>query len=493
MKLIILSAGIGSRLQPITNKKPKCLLNMFNGKTLIENQLHIFKDFDICVVIGYMYEQVIPILNNYNNVTYIINHDYNNTNNMYSLHLAKKFINNEPFFVLNGDIFIEDTIHNIINKMNFNVNNIFIDNNKYNNENMKVVVNNNNIIRIDKSISKLLAYGLSIDFYYIYNYKEFFYEIINHIKHNKNEWAELILQKLMDKKYKFFPLNINNIFWYEIDNINDYINCNNKYYFYKNKIKKYDKYYFDIDGTLLLENKIINGVNDLFKNINNIKLLTNNSSNTKDHYIDIFNKYDIKVSTNMIINSIDTTIQYLKNYNIKNIYLFSNNNVKNIFKNHNFNIINYNDRNKIKIDIVVLTYNNSYTYTELKNLIYILSNNDINYICSHADELLPTEYGFLPDIGYIINMINKCTNKNPTYICGKPNVIINNNNNIIMIGDNINTDYNQSNNWNCDFCLTLSGRTNIIKIEEIIHKIKNIMIVYDINHLNKLFMKYKIF
>ena len=54
-KVIILAAGEGSRLTPLTNNKPKCLVN-FLGKTLLEYQLNVFKKFKIkkiCIVAGY--------------------------------------------------------------------------------------------------------------------------------------------------------------------------------------------------------------------------------------------------------------------------------------------------------------------------------------------------------------------------------------------------------------------------------------------------------
>ena len=41
MKVIILAAGIGSRLRPLTNDKPKCMVKLFDG-ALIERQIKIF-------------------------------------------------------------------------------------------------------------------------------------------------------------------------------------------------------------------------------------------------------------------------------------------------------------------------------------------------------------------------------------------------------------------------------------------------------------------
>ena len=56
MKAIIIAAGISSRLMPITDDKPKCLLEV-GGKTIIQRQLEVLKQCgidDIVVVRGYI-------------------------------------------------------------------------------------------------------------------------------------------------------------------------------------------------------------------------------------------------------------------------------------------------------------------------------------------------------------------------------------------------------------------------------------------------------
>ena len=73
MKVIILAAGIGSRLRPLTNDKPKCMIKLL-GQTLIERQIKIFHSYginDITIVTGYKSEVVdIPDVNYVNNVNY---------------------------------------------------------------------------------------------------------------------------------------------------------------------------------------------------------------------------------------------------------------------------------------------------------------------------------------------------------------------------------------------------------------------------------------
>ena len=58
MKAIIVAAGPGSRLVPLTDVKPKCLLEI-NGKSIIQRTLEVLRQYgvnDIVVVRGYKKE-----------------------------------------------------------------------------------------------------------------------------------------------------------------------------------------------------------------------------------------------------------------------------------------------------------------------------------------------------------------------------------------------------------------------------------------------------
>ena len=85
MKVIILAAGMGSRLRPLTNNRPKCMLKLSN-QTLIERQIKIFHSCninDITIVTGYKSELIdIP------DVEYVKNENYETTNMNESLFRA---------------------------------------------------------------------------------------------------------------------------------------------------------------------------------------------------------------------------------------------------------------------------------------------------------------------------------------------------------------------------------------------------------------------
>ena len=70
MKAIILAAGEGKRLRPLTNNTPKCMVNLF-GKSLLQWQIETFRSCqidDISVVTGYLNEMI-----KFENITYFEN------------------------------------------------------------------------------------------------------------------------------------------------------------------------------------------------------------------------------------------------------------------------------------------------------------------------------------------------------------------------------------------------------------------------------------
>ena len=106
MKAIILAAGIGSRLMPLTNDRPKCMVKLLDD-TLIERQIKIFHSYDIndiTIVTGYKNEVIdMP------NVNYVNNPNYETTNMNESLFCALK-PSNSSVLVTYGDIVFEPKI-----------------------------------------------------------------------------------------------------------------------------------------------------------------------------------------------------------------------------------------------------------------------------------------------------------------------------------------------------------------------------------------------
>ena len=90
MKALILAAGLGSRLRPLTDEVPKCMVKV-NGVSIIDKQIQNLKENgvnELFVVTGYKGDILEKhIIEKYNALDIKILHNdvYDRTNNMYSL------------------------------------------------------------------------------------------------------------------------------------------------------------------------------------------------------------------------------------------------------------------------------------------------------------------------------------------------------------------------------------------------------------------------
>lgn len=229
MKAFILAAGIGSRLRPITDNVPKCMVRVGN-ETIIERQLFSLINAgisDIYVCTGYKNEILEEfITGKYNFIKFIHNDNYLKTNNMYSMLLTKEFAYNEDLIVMNADVFVEpDYIKKLVNSSFENC--ILVEKDRYEDENMKITVDGKIITGISKKIPKEEAYGTTIDMYKFS--KEFsvkWFEVMENIIYKKKEfnmWNEVAINEML-KYEKVYPLEVGNK-WCEIDNYSDLENA----------------------------------------------------------------------------------------------------------------------------------------------------------------------------------------------------------------------------------------------------------------------------
>ncbi|MFA9468187.1 NTP transferase domain-containing protein [Streptococcus sp. E24BD] len=100
---IILAAGFGTRMVPINLETPKGLLEV-NGEPLVERlicQLHQVGVSDITIVVGFKKEKFHYLLEKYG-VKLVVNSEYANKNNLYSLYLARHSLEN--VYIIPSDI-----------------------------------------------------------------------------------------------------------------------------------------------------------------------------------------------------------------------------------------------------------------------------------------------------------------------------------------------------------------------------------------------------
>ena len=102
-RAIIMAAGFGNRMQPITLTTPKPLISV-NGTRMIDSvvqALHKNGILEIYVVVGYLKEQFASLEGQYPGLKLIENPYYAQCNNISSLYVAREYIENA--IILDGD------------------------------------------------------------------------------------------------------------------------------------------------------------------------------------------------------------------------------------------------------------------------------------------------------------------------------------------------------------------------------------------------------
>ena len=480
---IILAAGIGSRLYPLTQEYPKSLVKV-NGREILDYQIQGYLksgilEENIFIVTGYRHEMIVDYLkNNYPKVNEIYSPDYLTTNNMYSLYLGlnaikQKFDNLGHLFINNADCLYDEKLMNDFVNSEFD-SAIAVEVGTYIEESMKVVKrNDNSLINIAKTITENDAYGVSVDLYkYSAATVKRLYEIVRdyiEVRKDLKQWTEVAFPELF-KTEKVYPFDIKHKKWVEVDNNDDLALADKLFSDFDIRTKKV--LICDMDGTLYLGQEPIKEAIEFVQNNKNLeyRFLTNNTSKIPSEYVQRLNSLGINAKEEDILTPLLPLIDYINEKNYKSVYLFANDIVSVYLKNKLPNVkLEYNPKEN---EAAILTYDTEINYDKLKKISNLLNNTKIEYIATHHDIFCPTENGPIPDIGSYIKMIELTTNKTPNIILGKPSInlvktILNkySNNEIAIVGDRLYTDKKLADNMKSDFICVLSGETTRVDVQ----------------------------
>ena len=242
---VILAAGMAKRLRPLTDTKPKCLLEV-GGRTLLERTVRAMQQAGITefvVVTGYRGEQIRGFLEtSFSSIpsrtcstsdtsttsphfTFLHNTDYEHNNNIYSLWMAGEVVRGRDFLLMDSDILCDPAAVVAIAKQEESA--LALNRHECGEEEIKVIVDaNNRITEINKTCNPKDAIGESVGIEKMTaEYSTALYEELDQMITKEgliDVFYERCFERLIPQGHTFKVVDTTHYFSYELDTPEDF-------------------------------------------------------------------------------------------------------------------------------------------------------------------------------------------------------------------------------------------------------------------------------
>ncbi len=235
MYAVILVAGTASRLRPLTDSIPKCLLSV-KGKPILGMMIENLRSSGInhfVFVTGYLEHQIQDFVrNNFPaiNASFITNEIFESTNNIYSLWLAGDKVKSKDFLLLDGDIIFQKEIVDLMLNKRHHSALALRTSGHVGEEDMKVMTDNNGFVKeINKSMDPVKAAGESIGIeLFLKDASAILFDelkVMMEIEKKTNVWYEEAFQRIIDLGTKITAIDVGDLKCMELDTFEDFKNA----------------------------------------------------------------------------------------------------------------------------------------------------------------------------------------------------------------------------------------------------------------------------
>ena len=226
MTYIVLVAGQGKNLQPLTLSHPKTLYKLDGKTTVLQRLVRSIrkhdKEAEIVVVVGFMYKHIQKELED-DNVKFAHNPFYSVTSSMGSLWFAKDYLQRENVTIVNGDIVASDKLIQDVVSQHTDYPYVLLDSthkdaNKYN-----VQVQGDLVCVMSKNLTEFEGNYASITKLDAVS-SRFLLEQLNQMVNDEMYnlfFEDALVQMIFQKNFELYYKDIKDYKWTEVDCVDD--------------------------------------------------------------------------------------------------------------------------------------------------------------------------------------------------------------------------------------------------------------------------------
>ena len=186
-----------------------------------------------------------------------------------------------------------------------------------------------------------------------------------------------------------------------------------------NSLDRYDAFVIDLDGVIYLRNELVPGARAFIAALREggrgFVFLTNNSSRTRDDYVEKLAGFEIEVTRDQVVTSAYATCQYLLERSPGGrVFAVGEEGLKAELEGCGFEVVEGGP-----VDYVVAGIDLHFTYQKLK-MASTLIRSGARFVSTNRDATYPTEEGLYPGAGSIVSAIQTASGRRPINV-GKPN------------------------------------------------------------------------
>lgn len=226
MTYIILSAGKGSKLFPLTLNHPKSLYKLDDNNTILQRLVRKIRRYDaeaeIIVVIGYLYRQIQKELED-DNVVFVHNPFYSATGSIGSLWFAKQYLQRENLTIINGDIVASDSLIKDVICQHTDYPYVLLDSTRNDSSKYNVQVQGDLVCVMSKNLTVYVGNYASISKLDAVS-SRFLLEQLDQMVNEEMYslfYEDALVQMIFQKNFELYYKDIKDFKWVEVDCVDD--------------------------------------------------------------------------------------------------------------------------------------------------------------------------------------------------------------------------------------------------------------------------------